>query len=235
MGTPEDIPFNVWRAFRSSALWTAASDEAVERLARASKLRDYSEGERIFAAGQQPGRLCLVVSGQVRSVYHAPDGHATVVEALWPGAVLGSIEALGECPFVVDVEAAEDVEVCCFPLGVVTEVMRAEPVIAMSVIRDFADRWIRIANVLKMSSEDVRERVAHYIGSLHRTEIGPNCYAVVLPTSRVELAAVLGAAPESLMKAFHSLQNEGIISDDERLITVLNAWRLDTEAPGGQT
>lgn len=229
MGTPEGLPTDVWRAFRSATLWAAATDESVERLARASQPRVYSKGQLAFTEGQETDRVCVLVTGHARGVHHAFNGRTVVVETLWPDAVLGSIEALSECEFVVDIEAVEESELSCLPVGVLKEVMRVEPTVAMSAIRDLADRWIRVAGIVKTGAEDVRGRVAAYLSSLERTPNGPDSYSVILPTSRVELAAVLGTAPETLSRAFHSLQDDGIISADDRFVTVLSALRLNTD------
>ena len=219
MAPPRGIPDEVWTALRSARLWRDASDEAVQRLARVAAIAEYEKGDVMFHEGTCPSQVAVVVSGHARGVYTA-DGRSVVLETNWPGDVIGSVAAFGDVPFEADVEAAERVTAALIPLETVKDLLATEPAVAMSVINEIARRWVSAVNVNKRNSSDVVSRVVSYLADLPRTRLGGSAYAVEIPMARVELAGLLGTTPETLSRAFHSLQDEGLIESHDRMIIV---------------
>ena len=234
MARPEGIREDVWSALRSAGLWRDASDEAVEWLARVATVAEYAKGDAIFREGTCPSQVAVIVSGHVRGV-HTADGRSVVLETNWPGDVIGSVAAFGEVPFEADVEAAEDATVALIPLGTIKDLLATEPSVAMSVISEMARRWVSAISVNKRNSSDVITRVASYLAELPRTRLGDAAYAVEIPMARVELAALLGTTPETLSRAFHTLQEEGFVESHDRMIIVPDgetlAARSENERP----
>jgi CRP-like cAMP-binding protein len=219
MAPQEGIPVELWSALRSARLWREASDEAVEWLARVTTLADYEKGEVLFREGTCPSQVAVIVTGHVRGVYTA-DGHSVVLETSWPGDVIGAVAAFGQVPFECDIEAAEDVTVALIPLGTVKDLLATEPAVAMSVINEIALRWVSAVNVNKRNASDVVSRVVSYLADLPRIRLGGPAYAVEIPMARVELAGSLGTTPETLSRAFHALQDDGLIESHDRMIIV---------------
>jgi CRP/FNR family transcriptional regulator len=228
---PEGVRDDVWRALRSARLWRNASDEAVEWLARVSQVAEYDRGEMIFREDTLPDMVGVIIDGHVRAV-HSADGRSVVVETYWPGEVVGAISALSAIPFEADIETVEPAQVALIPVGMLKDLIVSEPTVAMSVIDEISRRWIAAVNVNKRSSTDVVSRVAHYLSELPRTRLGGPAYAVEIPVPRVELAASLGTTPETLSRAFHSLQEEGLIESHDRMIIVPDGEALIASRDG---
>ena len=62
--------------------------------------------------------------------------------------------------------------------------------------------------------------------------VGPGPFTVDLGVTRVELAARLGTVPETLSRAFHALQDEGIIESHGQRVHVLDREGLIARSNG---
>ena len=100
--------------------------------------------------------------------------------------------------------------------------MRDEPDVMVSVISELAREMMDMVTMVKTLSADVPARVAIYIGSLleEQQPVGSGPFTVDLGVNRVELSARLGTVPETLSRAFHVLQSEGIIESQGQKVVV---------------
>jgi CRP/FNR family transcriptional regulator len=219
MARPDGIREDVWRAVRSARLWRSASDADVEWLARVAQVHDFDKGELLFPEGQCPIEVAVVLDGHARGVSLA-EGRPVVVETYWPGDVIGALSALGSVPLEANVEASEGMSAAFIPVGTLKDLLATEPSVALSVINELARRWVDVVNASKRNSTGVISRVATYLSDLPRTRLGGPAYAVEIPVSRVELAGLLGTTPETLSRAFHTLQTDGLIESHDRMIIV---------------
>ena len=112
--------------------------------------------------------------------------------------------------------------------------MRDEPDVMMSVISELARQMTDMVTMVKTLSADVPARVAIYIGLLleEQEPVGPGPFTVDLGVPRVELAARLGTVPETLSRAFHALQDEGIIESHGHKVRVMDRDALIARSNG---
>lgn len=219
MSVPEGIRADVWAALRAARLWHDASDTDIEWLARCAEIREYRRGDLVFREGETAEHIGVVVEGHMRSV-HTEDGRTTSLETFWPGEAAGAVSAFSGSPFATNLEAAEALTLALVPAGVVKELIVTEPTIALSVINEISRRWVAAVTVNKRNCVDVVSRVSLYLSELPKTKLGGNAYAVEIPVSRAELAAELSTTPETLSRAFHTLQEQGLVESHDRMIIV---------------
>ena len=75
-------------------------------------------GETLFAQGDPPRALYLVLGGVVRVVVGGEDGLAVVVGEVGAGALLGELGVLDGTPRSASAQAAGDAEVLSFPADI---------------------------------------------------------------------------------------------------------------------
>lgn len=229
MGIREDV----WRAMRAARLWRDASDPTVESLAREASIVEYDKGAVVFSEGETPDRIGVIVDGHAISMTSS-EGHPIAMETYWPGDVLGVVSAVSGIALETDIEAAVDLTVALMPTESLKSLIATEPAVAMSVINEISHRWADAVNVNKRNAGDVISRVASYLAGLPRTRLGGSAYAVEIPTTRVELAASLGTTPETLSRAFHSLQEQKLIESHDRMVIVLDGDALAAKHDGAR-
>lgn len=230
--TPAGIREDVWRAMRAAALWRDASDRAVESLAEEATIVDYDKGAVVFPAGSTPNVVGVVVDGHALSV--APsEGHPIVIETYWPGDVVGAVSAMSELAFETDIRAAAaGLTMALVPAPSLKAIIAQEPAVAMSVINEISRRWVAAVNANKRNAGDVISRIVDYLRELPRTRLGGAAFAVEIPTTRAELAASLGTTPETLSRAFSTLQKEGLLESHDRMIIVPDEDALASRRDG---
>ena len=229
MTTPTDVPADVWSALRCCKVFDEASDEGLAWLARISTVCRFSKGERILAERTAAREIGVVLSGHVRAVHFAADGRPVTVRMAWPCEAIGLLAALAGEDYRTAFESAENnTSVLLFSLEAFTRLTRDEPDVLVSVVRELARQATDMVTMLKTLAADVPARVAIYIGllveALEPTGNGP--FTVDLGVPRVELAARLGTVPETLSRAFHLLQSEGVIESHGQEIIVLDRQAL---------
>jgi CRP-like cAMP-binding protein len=210
---------------RAARLWRGASDDTVESLARMARVVEYKRGAIIFDEGTLPDRVGVIVDGHARAS-HSGEGRSIVVETSWPGDVVGAVSAISELPFETDIEAAENLTVALVPVSALKALIVTEPDVAMSVINEISREWASAVNVSKRNALEVHSRIASYLMDLPRTSLGGTSYAVEIPITRVELAALLNTTPETLSRVFHSLQDDKILESHDRMIIVAQGAAL---------
>jgi CRP/FNR family transcriptional regulator len=142
--------------------------------------------------------------------------------------------ALSEEAYAATYEAAEKCTIVVFSAESLERLMRDEPDVMMSVIRTLTKRMTELVTTIKTLASDVPTRVAIYVGQRvdEHSATQDGRIEVELGVTRVELAAVLGTVPETLSRAFHLLQSEGILESDGRHVTVLDRQALHARARG---
>ncbi|MDR3686800.1 MAG: Crp/Fnr family transcriptional regulator [Coriobacteriia bacterium] len=234
MTTPEGISEELWRGIRGARLWSSASDEALEWLARTARTAEYAKGDMLFREGEIPEYVGVILAGHARALYGA-EGHRLAVETYWPGDVIGPIATLASIGFESDVEAVEPLSMALIPAGAIKDLLKSEPGVAMSVIDDLARRWTSALAMAKRSNLDVTQRIAEYLNALPHTRLGEDAYSVEIPMARVELAPLLGTTPETLSRTFHTLEEQGLIEAHDRMIIVPSGEALLGDSnPGSQ-
>jgi len=74
-----------------------------------------------------------------------------------------------------------------------------------------------------LSFRTIKEKIAHYILSLS----GKGLNAITLSQSQTNLADFFGVTRPSLARAFHELEQDGIIKVERREITLINKEKLN--------
>lgn len=230
------IPNEYWDIFRNVELWRDVSEEQIEELAHTARMRGCSKGKTIFAEASIPDRLLVVLAGHVIGVHYDSAGHGTVIEHLGPGSVIGLIALFSEMPYMADICCAdEDTITAEMPLSSIADLVQKTPQVALQMVRDISRRYTGVVGVLMRNTATVPGRVSRYLLSLPRHELLDGEYIVQLPMSRVDLAMVLATTPESLSRAFHGLQDQGVLNASDRMVEVHDegALRVLAEATGG--
>jgi CRP/FNR family transcriptional regulator len=222
-------------ALRACGVLAEASDPSIEWLAQQSSVRSYHKGDRILRRNGAPPEMGVVISGHMRAVHFGVDGRPVTVQMAWPCEPVGLLGGLAGEEYRTSFEAAEpNTSIVFFPVDAFKRLMRDEPDVMVSVIRELARQMIDVVTMIKTLAADVPSRVAIYIGLQLEAEepVGNGPFEVDLGVSRVELAARLGTVPETLSRAFHTLHEEGLIDAEGHHVTVLDREALVARTNG---
>ena len=180
--------------------------------------RQFSAGNIVVEDGDDDNYVGFLLSGLLALTKILPDARRHIVGMLVPGDMYGR---LFEGPSPVRVEALSDAEVLSFPREHLESLLSDSPDAERLFLAGLLDELEAAREwVLVLGGPKVVQRVAAFLLISSRREIfdrqkrgrmldGPVNLRVQI--KRVDLAHYLGARPESLSRAFHELEDEGII------------------------
>jgi CRP/FNR family transcriptional regulator, anaerobic regulatory protein len=198
-----------------------------EELLSHAKLRDVTAGTIVLEEGAVSDEIGYVIEGTLAMTQVIDPARSHIIGLLVATDLFGRLFD-GPCSFRI--QALSPARILSFPRGPLERVLRQHPdterlfLVHLLDEMDAAREWL-----LLISGRRVLNRVASFLTILvrrsKRAQDGPPL-CLRLPLARKDLAHYLGARPESLSRAFHELQNRGIL----RLITPYLFEVLDPQA-----
>lgn len=209
---------------------TSADIRDLEPLVRS---RGYRAGETVHQVGDMANSLFVVASGTVKLLRPSVHGQNVVTNVLGPGEGFGTLGILGESTYP---DTAEAMKVSCvleISSDVFGEVMGRYPRLALTVLDEVLHRFEQAQQTIRrLSADNAKQRVAAALLALV-DKLGvaqDGAFALELPLSRVDLAALTGLTPETVSRVMSRLRDDGIVDTGRRWTVVLDRTRLAAEA-----
>jgi len=148
-------------ALRTTTIFMALSDEALEEVAKLVRFQSLAVGEQLFARGDPGDCMYILVKGRVR----VHDGQR-VLNDLWAGAVVGEMAILDHSTRVASVTAVEPTELLRLDEAPFQALMAMEPKIGFAIInilcqyvrsrlRDMAQDFVYLQHIGRMTTAAV--------------------------------------------------------------------------------
>jgi CRP-like cAMP-binding protein len=182
------------------------------KLATIATLLEYQTGGvAIYSEGEDAHFLYLIDSGIVRISRHMPNGDRPVLGFMWPGDLFGIAE---DGHYVNSAESLSASAIFRFPLERLRRLLLSEPLLQLHMFTKVAhelrnaQRQIivlgQLNNVKRLASFllDCRQHVELFESRTRR---------LILPMSRFDIADYLGTSPESVARAFATLERGGFL------------------------
>src|SRR5438128_450529 len=210
---------------REDGIFCDLEGHSLEELDGARISRSVSKGEVLFTEGDRLDAFFCLRIGRVKLFKATPDGQEYILWIAEPGAVIG-IDTLASNPHAAaSAVMMEPGIVCLTDRRVVNDLVRRNPLTAARVIGALSARLnASDEQRLELTSLSVPQRTARVLAVLvqsHGTE-DERSIRLHLPFTRQTLGAMIGAAPETIMRAFQQLRNEGVLEGRGRSIRILN-------------
>src|SRR5437868_7801164 len=157
-------------------------------VSQAAENRALRRGDVLFAEGDEPDELFVVVSGRIALANKSVDGRESVVALMEAGDVFGEMPLFDGLGRSTEARALEPSEVVAIPYAPVQEVYESRPMLLWSVVAMLSGR-IRAMNGELADSVflDVTGRTAKRL-----LEMAGDADEFVLPVTQEELAGMVG-------------------------------------------
>lgn len=190
----------------------------------------YMAGEAIYHIGESASRLYVVATGYLKATRNTPEGRETLFDILGPGDFLGALPALGQERYN---ESAWALTPSCI-LGLdsteFTAIMEDFPAVTMGALKAVSGRLSESQeSVHLLSGASLEQRLAATLLLLAAKVGVPRDGATLLqlPLSRDDLAAMTGAATESVSRLISRWHREGIIESGRRWVAIKDPGALE--------
>lgn len=229
----DTIPF-----LRRIPLFAQLDDETLARLAERCVSRAVAEGTVLFTAGEPYRGLYMVESGRVRIYRISPDGREQVLHVEGAGRPVAELPLFDGGPYPASAIALEESRLLFLPRADFEKLYRANPDFAHAIIQTLGKRLRHFVHVTEtLAFRDVASRLALLLAGYADASGRATADGVelILGRTQEELALEIGAARESVSRAFKQLQSKGLVLplDRERLL-ITDLARLRTMAAPGE-
>jgi CRP-like cAMP-binding protein len=201
------------------------ADRAI--LIGAGRLRRYRRGAPIIVQGDHGDTVFVVLSGRVKVTVDTVDGREILLAVNGPGALLGEFEAIdaGGGPRTAGNVALEPVECRAMTGQEFRDLLDTHPRIPLMLLR-WTIRRLKWADRRRIdaASSDTSHRLARFLVELadNHAHADPSRVDIDVPLTQEELASLIAASRDAVVRALTSLRSRHLIATARRRITILD-------------
>jgi CRP-like cAMP-binding protein len=213
-------------------LFAGLSADALRRIGERIVTKRLARDAILFREGQPCHGLYVVAAGRVAVYQASPDGREYVLDNARPGQSLAELPLFDGGPYPASARAAENSTLLFLSLADFQALYRSNPEIADVVIRHLGQRMRRMVRLVeRLSLKEVPARLAATLLDYARAAGALQSGAAFrLPRTHYELAAELATSRESVTRAFTRLRRDGVITQDDAGVRILDIARLRAAA-----
>ncbi len=209
---------------RGEAEWCVLHGEELELLDGARVTNVYQPGQVLFYQGNPCLGVYCVESGELALRKTDEAGHSVIVRLAHAGQSLGYRAFFAGDNYTATCEALTESRVCFIDKEAVRKILARNPQLGLQFLQKVS-RDLREAEEGKLAavSLPVRARFAHLLLSLkerHGTMGDDGILRIDLPMSRQDIAALLGARPETVARTIRALEEDGVAAFNGREVQV---------------
>ena len=195
----------------------------LDSLSADRKVHSLRKKQDIYLEGDEPTRVYFVKSGRVKTLKSTDSGKELITGFYGPGEFFGYLPLLQHTAHRDSAVALDDTELVYIPKDDFTQLLLRNPEVGQQFIRLLAGSVSeREQQLLAMAYCSIRRRVADTLLQLH-TQAGPDAG---IHFTRDDLAAMVGTAPESLIRTLSEFKADGLVELLPKSIRVLQPDKL---------
>jgi len=218
---------------RTQTEWDALTPDEIELFKQKVICRTYDVGQVIFFQGDPCKGLYFVEDGLVAVRKINDEGQSVIVRLAYQGDTLGYRPLLAGEHHRATAEMVQKSRICFIDAATMRGFLLSNPMLGMKFLEHTAqalgEAEERLYHVAALS---VRTRIIHLLVLLrdHYGETNADgTLSVQLPMPRRDLAAMIGARPESLSRALREIQDDGLADISGRAVRIFDLDSLVEE------
>jgi CRP/FNR family cyclic AMP-dependent transcriptional regulator len=181
----------------------------------------------LYQEGQRASQVWYIVNGKVKTFLINNDGKELITHIYGPGDCVGYIAAVRGGSYTDNAKVVEDANLIIISRPEFLDILASDSVLARQLIRWLArNATEKEAGLLNLAYSSLRKKVANGILSLYDHFRGLEANKSFIMVSRDNLAAIVGAAPESLTRTLSDFKKEKLIDMSDGRIYLLDETGL---------
>jgi len=228
MSIRDIFPIDKWD-FKSQSVLADLPKEDQSLLTAHQSIQLYSKGEIIFREGAFPSGIFFIINGMAKKYKVDKDGKEQIIYVANAGQLMGYHAILEEDRYPDSAAALEESSIGFIPKEDFLEVLQHSAILNRRLLKTLSHEFAVLVNSISLfAHRSVRERLAIQLVVLrekYKVDYQPGM-SVEINMSRDDLASLVGAARENVLRALAELKEEGIIVTKGRKIVVKDILRL---------
>ena len=219
----------IFAALQSTTLFGSLTTEELTDITQRVVEVHLHRGEMLFLSGEPARGLYVIVDGEVRAFQQNEDGREQVMHINEAGSVLGDVPVFDDGPFPASAISEMETDVLLIEKNDVRELCAKYPSLALAALKLMATKVRRHASLVEaLSLHEVGQRLALFLLAEARSAtLAPEVpESFRLRLSNQEIASRIGSVRDVVSRALTRLKHEGLISLDNRNVTILNSAAL---------
>lgn len=202
-------------------MFSDLSAENLETLAGMVQFRRFPKGAFIVGQNEVGTSMYLLISGRVKVSLANTEGKELVLNYLEAPAHFGEMALVDAQPRSADVIAVTDVELFSLDGKDLSEAIRVQPRLALSLIATLSRRLRHTINRLEdMAFHDATHRVMRVILNVATAGLETRGAPVIQGMTHYDLATLAGTSRETASRVISQLARDGVVTTHGRRILV---------------
>ncbi len=216
-----------WYLRQLSKVMSVLSDEEMERLVPLLTERRFRQKQLLFAAGDAPERVYLLLKGRVKVYQVAENGKEIILDVVTRGGVVGDMAIVEDNERIACAQAIDETVAVSISWEDFSHLLQQSPRLGFAMAELMARRLAGMQRTfMNLVSKPVSARLADTL--LSRSEGG----IIQLGLTHQELAQTIGTSRETVTALLSRFVTLGAIQPEEEGYLVTNAPLLEAIAQG---
>jgi CRP/FNR family transcriptional regulator/CRP/FNR family cyclic AMP-dependent transcriptional regulator len=205
----------------SIPMFSDLSPENLEVLAGMVQLRRFPRGAFVVGQNELGTSMYLLISGRVKVSLANTEGKELVLNYLEAPAHFGEMALVDAQPRSADVIAVTDVELFSLDAKDLSEAIRVQPRLALSLIATLSRRLRHTNSRLEdMAFHDATHRVMRVILNVATAGLETRGAPVIQGMTHYDIATLAGTSRETASRVISQLGRDGVVTTHGRRIVV---------------
>lgn len=224
MTRPVSSPTKLWY-LKHIRLFDGLTPFEIEAVERQASMQEVKRRQPLYVPGDPSSNVYVLKRGRVKIANTDATGKEITFEILEPGEVFGELEALDGLPRATAAEALDDALICAIPRDAFTQYLAMHPAVTVELTKIIGLRLRKIqSRVEDLVFRDVPARLAHLLIELGKNDgvadtVGTRIKAKL---THQEMANLIGCSRETVSATLGQFRDQGLISMDGRMMTIVN-------------
>jgi CRP/FNR family transcriptional regulator len=215
--------------FRDQSVFADLPDHRLDEFCRLKLVSRYQTDQRIFYEGEPNLGLSILCSGKVKLSRTSPSGKPQALNIVGPCGLLGEPDLFSADRHTVSAEALEDSVVGFVKKEDFFAFLADNATVALRIIQRLSTQLTKTeVRSFALTSLDVKQRLAALLLELaeqHGTT-ALDGRVIDVPLTREDLADMVGATPETVIRVLSAFRKDGVVKDASRQLVVLRPDEL---------
>ncbi len=204
---------------RQHSIFCKLLDKQLHYLEDYKVTKNYRKHEIIFHDRDKPEGLFCIFSGLVKIFKTSENGKEQIVRLAQSGDVLGYRAFFSDETYAATAQAVTDVMICFIERKGIDGILQNSPEIIYSLLKKVCLELREAEEKFQdLIEKNVEERLRHFLLTFIKDT---RTKKIDLPLSREEIASLIGARSETVIRVFSSWRTEGLISARAKSLIVL--------------
>jgi CRP/FNR family transcriptional regulator len=211
------------------SMFNTLSDSDVKEVRKYLITENFRKKEFIFAEGDPPDWLYIVVQGKVKITRISHEGKEIILEIIPPMDIFGAVAVIRGFPYPANAVAMEDTQVIKISKSHLMAILDRFPSAMYCMVQSLGDRIRGSHDTLKsIALEKVSSRIASLLLKLSE-QTGKDAaggIAIDLRLTKQDIAEMVGTTVETAIRTMSRFKKQGVIAERAGRIIIKDPERL---------